>query len=129
MATNNKEYMKQYRETHKERIREIQRKWREAHKEYCNEYTKMYRESLKDKPEKLEAYKKRHTEYQRKYRQENKEKYAAYRKEYKKRKVAELRAYGCINPWAVVNRHDKPKFKEEWDEQYWNRKKLGEGNA
>lgn len=126
MATNKQEYMKQYRETHKERIREIQRKWRESHKEHCNEYMKKYR---KDNPEKTAVLREKHKIYQRKYRQNNKEKLAAYRKEYKKRKVAELRAYGCINAWKVVNENHKPKFKEEWDEQYWNRKKLGEENA
>ena len=96
----NKEKAKQYREANKEKIKEIHKKFREANKEKIKKYREAYKEKIK----------KYNKEYQKQYREANKEKIKENRKQYReanKEKIKEIN-----KKWNVANKEKLKKYRE-----------------
>lgn len=78
-----KEYYKEYRKNHKEKIRESNKKWRNKNPDYNKNYQEKYK---KDNPEKIreigKRYRTRNKEKIKEYRNKNKERFKKYHKKY-----------------------------------------------
>jgi hypothetical protein len=86
MPFDRKEYMKEYNEKNKEKIKEYKKEWNEVNKEKIKEKEKEYREKNKDKIK----------EYNEKYKENNKEKIKEYIKTEKGKKIKRIQNWKRI---------------------------------
>ena len=103
---------KEYRETHKERIKEKQKEYRETHKERIAEEQKEYREKNKERlAEGQKEYRERHKEQREEWREKNKEQIKEKDKQkYKKNKeriLEQMKQKITCECGSVINYGDK----------------------
>lgn len=71
----------------------------EKQKEYGKKYYQNNKEKLK--------------EYHKRWRSNNRERWNELSSKYRDNKAAELIAQGIVNPFSVINKKSKPKYKEQ----------------
>ena len=96
-------YNKKYYEEHKEKFKESTANYRKQNSEKIKEYNKDYFQKNKEK-----MYKK-----QKEWRNKNKDKWIKCICDSRRKRIERLKEEGVINPWSVVTKGAKPRYKKE----------------
>lgn len=96
-------YRKEYYEKNKEKFHQQMKEYRDKNIDKLKKYQKKYFQENKE-----QIYEK-----QKEWRSNNKEKWIKSLADSRKRRIERLKEEGVTNPWAVVTKGSKPKYKKE----------------
>lgn len=96
-------YRKEYYEKNRDKFKEYHSRYYGKHKEQVKEYQKKYFQENKE-----DVYEK-----QKEWRNNNKDKWIKAIGDSRKRRIERMREEGITNPWGVLMRGSKPKYRKE----------------